>query len=190
MTVLRSKRIVLRSVEANDMLVLWSWRNSTDFKTNCSTRRNSLTLEEFIEEWNSDMARDRLVQFIIFVKERAVGTIYAYSMNKTDEHVFFTTFIEKPFQGLGYGPEAVALFIKYLFDNFPIYKVYTDVYSYNTQSLLCLRKGGFIEEGKFVGHRLFEGVRYDMYRLSLFRNHPGKLQHILGGLGINNTSGL
>jgi len=112
----------------------------------------------------------------------SIGTIYAYSLNLTDRHLFVTTYITKEFQGLGYGPEVFALFIEYLFENLPLYKVYTDVYSYNTNSVRCLKKAGFVEEGRFVGHRLVNGTRYDMMRLALFKESTDLIKSFVATL--------
>lgn len=135
----------------------------------CSTRRNSVSLEEFRVEIDHDFNRDRHLQFVILKNQKYVGTIYSYNLNRTDGYVFVTIYIARPWRNNGYGIQAVAVFLEYLFREFGLHKVYAEAYSYNHESLNALMTGGFVVEGRFRGHRLYCGERFDLLRLALFR---------------------
>ncbi len=169
MRILNGRSLDLHELKEEDVSTLYLWRNSSDFIRLCSTRRNLVSLEEFRTELQSDLKKDRHRQFLIKRKSEFIGTIYSYNLNQTDGHVFVTIFIAEPWRNNGYGAEAVIVFLEYLFREHSLHKVYAEAYNYNTESLHALASGGFIEEGRFVDHRLFHGKRYDLVRLAFFR---------------------
>jgi len=165
--------ILGRSLELNelvesDLVTLCNWRNSACYMQFCTSRRSALSLDEFKEEIFRDFSTDRHAQFIIRRRGIAIGTIFSHGLSRVDGHVFITTYIDEKYQTLGFGPEAFVLFFDYLVHTEDLFKVYTDVYSYNRNSLDGLLKVGFVEEGRFVGHRLFDGNRHDVIRLAFY----------------------
>lgn len=170
MQVICARGITLREITENDLPILHNWRNSDHFMTFCSTRRNRVGIDEFKQELTSDFRKDRHVQCLITRMEKPIGTIYSYGLNKTDGYVYITTYLAIGNECKGYGAIALALFMKYLFESFGLYKIYTEAYSYNTLSLKTMRNAGFSEEGVFKGHRLIDGERYDLVRLAFFRD--------------------
>jgi RimJ/RimL family protein N-acetyltransferase len=182
MLLIEGKRTVLRQIDESDLLTLHEWRNSPSYMGLCSTRRNTVSLCEFRREIAKDFSRDRYLQCIISRKNEAIGTIYAYGLNRSDGHVFVTTYVKPGYEKSGSGAEAFILFVYHLFESLSLYKVYSEVYSYNQHSLSCLKNGGFIEEGRFVGHRLHAGQRFDLVRLSLFRERVAQWKGVVSNL--------
>lgn len=174
--VLHGRRIELRAIEDVDIPVLCEWRNSERFMDLCSTRRNSVTIQEFRDELQRDFSRDRHVQMLICKGEIPIGTIYSYNFNQTDGYVFVTTFLTESCGKKGYGAEAFAVFMFYLFHEFGLHKIYTEAYSYNNESLSAMKNAGLVEEGRFCEHRLFNGNRYDLIRLAFFRSRLDELK--------------
>lgn len=170
MRVLKGTFLELHELQERHFPALFSWRNADDFMRLCSTRRNPVSPEEFREEMRRDINKDRHEQFMIVRDKECIGTIYSYNLNRTDGHVFVTTFVAGPWRNRGYGARSMVVFLEYLFREFGLYKVYADVYSYNSESLNALASGGFAEEGRFRGHRLYHDERYDLIRLAFFRS--------------------
>ena len=166
--------------------MLFQWRNNQRFINYCSTRRNEVTLSEFSKELDGDLKRDRHLQCLILLRDKPIGTIFAYGLNRTDGYVYVTTYIDDTQEKSGYGAEAFALFILHLFKSLELYKIYADVYSHNTHSLKCLKNAGFVEEGRFMGHRLYQNKRYDLVRLSFFRYDFQRLEQFVSRLTKNN----
>lgn len=173
MLIITGTRVSLREITNDDLPTLHRWRNDPSFIGACSTRRNEVFPESFQAELASDFARDRHLQCLVLRHGTPLGTVYSYGLNRTDGYLFVTTYIVPPMNHRGYGAEAFILFLSHLFDTLSLYKAYADVYSYNLHSLTCLKKGGFTEEGRFVGHRLYNGRRYDLLRLAIFRSQMG-----------------
>lgn len=132
--------------------------------------------EEFKEELSKDFRRDRYLQCVILRSKKAIGTIYAYGVNRTDGYAFITVYVISDHERRGCGVEAFALFLLYLFQELSLYKVYVEVYSYNKHSLSCLKNAGFVEEGRFRGHRLYNKKRHDLVRLTFFRDELPRLE--------------
>ena len=185
MVEIKGRYLLLREITPDDLPILFKWRNDPRFMQHCSTRRNEVIFEKYEEELLGDLKRDRHIQCLILKNDLVIGTIYDYGLNLTDGYVFVTIFLEKEFEGRSYGPEAFALFTLFLFENFPLYKIYMDVYSYNQQSLDTIKTAGFIEEGRFQGHRLYNGRRYDLVRFAFFRTRLLELKDFVRRLTIN-----
>lgn len=178
---IESKNVVLEELTDLHLTTLCQWRNEDDFMKNCSMRKNLVSFEEFAQELYSDFEKDRHVQFVIFRRRdmKPIGTIYSYSYSKRDAYCFITTYITSLFEDRGYGAESFANFMGYLFDMFGLFKIYNDVYDFNTDSLKMLQKAGFKIEGVFRGHRLFDGQRHDLIRLAFFAEQKVKLVNFL-----------
>mgnify|MGYP003393517102 CR=1 FL=1 len=170
MQILKGAHLEIQELQEEHLPILFLWRNSSDFMELCSTRRNFVSLDEFRSELSYDFSRDRHLQFMIVRKGECIGTIYSYSLNRTDGHAFVTTYVAKDWRDKGCGAEAMAIFLEYLFREYGLYKVYAEVYSYNLESIRALTSGKFVEEGRFCGHRLHNGERHDLIRLTFFRS--------------------
>jgi RimJ/RimL family protein N-acetyltransferase len=92
-----------------------------------------------------------------------------------DGYGFITVFLDQASRGTGYGVDAFLLLAAHLFEAENLYKVYMDVYAYNTFSRRIFRDARLEEEGRFKGHRLHNGVRHDVIRYALYRD-PGLAQ--------------
>lgn len=170
MQILKGASLELHGLQEEHLPILFLWRNSDDFMGLCSTRRNTVSLDEFQKELQSDFSRDRHLQFMIVRKNEYIGTLYSYNLNQTDGHAFVTIFIAEAWRDKGYGAEAMVIFLEHLFREYELHKVYTEAYSYNLESLHALVSGKFVEEGKFQGHRLYQGKRHDLIRMAFFRS--------------------
>lgn len=164
------KRVYLREIVEADLSQLHVWRNKSKFREFVTNRRDALTYEEFKSEISADFFRDRYLQCMVIVRGQAVGTLYAYDYHRADGYLFVSAYIDESRERMGYGAEALALFLEYLFREIGLYKVYCDTYSYNNHSVEILTRAGFAEEGRFIGHRLRAGQRYDVQRFALYGN--------------------
>ena len=160
----RTRRIFLRPITEEDLPILWRWRNSQSFRDFCSCRKEEISLNEFETEIQEDFTADRHEQYMICQAktDEPMGTIFSYGFDPVNGHVSITTYLSDGNHGLSYGPEAFLLFIAHLFEAYNLFKIYTEVYDYNDLSLRTMLKGGFIEEGRFKGHRLYKEGRCDL----------------------------
>ena len=67
---LESKRILLKPINNEDLSILYKWRNRSDFMNLCSIRRKKANnIQLFSQELDTDFARDRHLQMIIYSKK-------------------------------------------------------------------------------------------------------------------------
>jgi [ribosomal protein S5]-alanine N-acetyltransferase len=179
--VLQSGTLTLKPLEEKYLHVLHNWRNEEQFLKLCSIRKNFVGFEEFRDELVSDFKRDRHQQFVLELLNinKQIGTIWSYNLNLIDGYVFISIYVDKDHQGKGYGIIALALFVKYLFNFFPIFKIYVEVYGYNMNVNAIIEKIGAIKEGIFTGHHIFEGNRYDLLRYALYEDVVKKAERIV-----------
>ncbi len=71
---------------------------------------------------------------------------------------------------MGIGAAMTLCFIDYMFAQYPINKVFFDVYSYNQESLTSNLKAGFILEATIKEYRFYNNTFHDLSILSISRN--------------------
>jgi RimJ/RimL family protein N-acetyltransferase len=177
---LETKDILLRPISESDLQILHAWRNTDSYMSLFVNRRNLASFEEFKFEFKKDLERQRHVQFLIVFKKTGepIGLIYSYNANMIDGYVFMGTYIDDRFQRRGYGALATILFIKHLFDVYPIQKICLDIFSYNTASISGSVNLGFAKEGEFIRQRFWFGKYWNIIRLALFREDTTKIDSL------------
>lgn len=177
-------RIKFRPLEESDYPTLYKWRNELDFLSLFSPRRNIVNYEKFVSEQKLDTERTRHLQFIgeSISKNIPLGTIYSYNLNMMDGNVFIGGYADKDFRGVGYGAISCALFVTYLFRFFNLHKIYFDVLGYNEPSISMLQNFNFVEEGRFKGHRFYNGEYHDLIRFAVYRDGLSKIHDFVSRL--------
>ena len=98
-----------------------------------------------------------------------LGYAYSYEYRRYDGHCKVCIVISEKYRAVGVGAIIGLRFLNELFVNYPLRKVYIDIYDYNKQSLKSNIDAGFIEEGLLKEHRYYDGKYYDMHLLGLTR---------------------
>lgn len=168
---LETNRIALRPVQKADLPIMYQWRNSDTYRGYFQARRNVVTQEEFENEYKRDVERSRHAQFVVWSKRlnMQIGLVYSFSYSQSESHVMMGTFVTEDARNKGYGAEASVLFIKYIFDNFPIRKISVDIYEYNNASLAGCENLGFVKEGEFREHRFYNGKYWNVIRMAMLQ---------------------
>lgn len=170
MNTLKGRIVTLEALKENHLEQLIKIRNSDDFLKYCTGKRNKVSLAEFRSEIARDFDHDRYEQYVIWSRFEIVGTIYVYGLRKTDGYAFITTYLDSSVRSSLVGFESFIIVLVNLFTTVPcLNKVYTDIYEYNHLSLKPLLRGGFVEEGLFKEHRLWNGKRWNVHRLAFYR---------------------
>lgn len=111
-------------------------------------------------------------EFMIIVNKQTnlpIGFIYSYDYDVRNNYLYITLFIEKKSRNSIYGVESGMIFLNYLFNKYPIRKVYCTVYKYNKMSFKFLQNAEFEMEGVLKEHRYFDGKYHDMMIFSFNR---------------------
>lgn len=176
--------IRLRPLEESDLQALYIWRNQSEFLSLFSPRRTIVSYEKFVSEHRRDTERERHLQFIaeMAARNKVLGTIYSYNLNLVDGYVFIGGYMPGNTRGFGYGAISCALLISYLFEFFPLHKIYFEALGYNKFSLPMLQNFGFIEEGRFKEHHFYDGERHDLIRMAVYRDSVCVIRSLLSRL--------
>jgi len=192
MIIIESRRLILREIQDDDIGILFQYRNAELFLKNCTFKGPVFSESDFLEELKRDFAYDRHLQMMIIDKatEGPLGTIYSYDFNPVDEYAFMSMLVWTDAAGRWTAAEAATAFVFYLFDNFKLFKIYTDVYGYNATTLSIFRRKVFRNEGLFRGHRKKEGRRVDVHRFALYRDDLDVFRKFYNKLVIKNMDAL
>ncbi|MBQ9415094.1 MAG: GNAT family N-acetyltransferase [Clostridia bacterium] len=101
--------------------------------------------------------------------ECPVGFVYNYDFDLKNGHCKIVVYIKEEYRHTGIGAYSALAFVKNLFRDYPLRKIYSTVYSYNSQSIENHKRVGFDVEGVFKEYRFFKGTFYDMMYLSIKR---------------------
>lgn len=128
------------------------------------------SFEEF-EEWFRGELRRYYDRFYMIQDEQQnnIGFIFSYDYKPVDRHAHFSVYICPEYRKLGAGVEASIVFASMLFTEQNLRKLYSHVYEYNTESMLCHRQAGFAEEGCLREDRYYGGRYWDTYIFSIAR---------------------
>jgi RimJ/RimL family protein N-acetyltransferase len=177
---LDGKGVRLRAIREEDLPFLWHWRNDVRDLMMWSGARSLTTEHDYAEEIRNDNTRG--VQRLAVEEIRSgelVGHVFAYGYDPQNGHTFVGVFLCREKRRLGYGVEALALFLQYAFAYFPLVKVYMDVYEFNTQSLHLSRNVGLHQEGEYQKHISYGGRRWTLFRFAMYREDLPQLSRLL-----------
>lgn len=124
--------------------------------------------KEFFRDWLTFQLQNYYHEFkIVNYNDEKIGFCYSYEY--IDGTIKTVMYIKDDYQSSGVGVLAEITFIDYLFNLYPMRKIYNHVYSYNEQSLNSHLKAGFNTEGKLLEYRYYAGNYHDVYILSITR---------------------
>ncbi len=157
----------------DDLEKMLEWRNEKSFINGCTHRDSNISMDEFYKELEEDYLFDRKDQVQVLHKKlkELIGTLWSYKWNKKEKSIYITTYINKKFQKKSIGPDAFSLYLKYLFEEKDIEKVYTEVYGNNELSLKTMLSGGFEIIENDEKSRIKKGEKTDLIKLVFDKNN-------------------
>lgn len=109
--------------------------------------------------------------FLVRTKDdkKICGFVHDYNFSLYAGHCKVVVYIDESFRKTGVGAYAAISFVKYLFNSYPLRKVYSTVYEYNKESMLNTEQVGFKEEGCLKKYRYYNGDHIGMKYYSVSR---------------------
>ena len=119
---------------------------------------------DVFKKWLDEKLLHEFNDFMVFHNDDGefIGFAYTYDFNPIDGHAVFSVAIKPQFQKIGCGGFVSVMFLKYLFLNYPLRKLYAHVYDYNVESIVCLERFGFINEGVLKEYKYACGKYRDL----------------------------
>lgn len=157
------ERIYFRPVEPEDEPLLRKWINDPRVWSTLHSRPplNSVRENEWIQNFNKD---DKDIVFGVAVKEddRLIGSTGLHGIRLHSRKATFGIMIgDVDSQNSGFGTEAVALTLRYAFEELNLNRVMLHVFDHNPRAQHVYEKNGFVLEGR---------LRQDSYRHGQYRD--------------------
>lgn len=131
---------------------------------------NLNSYDSFAQQFERKLSSNFKDFLIIEVDKKFAGFMVSYDYKSIDGHIKLMLYYEKEFRS-GFLSLAGIEFVDILFQYYSIRKIYTEVYSYNLESIRYHEKAGFIEECRLKEYRYFNGKYWDVIYYSIDRNH-------------------
>lgn len=149
-----------------------NWLNDPEVYKFLETRgnQNMEMLKDFIE----NQIKNKVAIWAITLKSNGkhIGNIKIDPINF--KHGFGEYGIlmgEKNEWGKGYAKEASIGVIDYFFNEINLRKITLGVVKQNAQAVALYEKLGFVTEGIYKEHLVYDGIYYDVLRMSLFNKN-------------------
>jgi RimJ/RimL family protein N-acetyltransferase len=158
---LRGDRVVLRTIEEEDIEILQRSRNEPAFREGLMSiyPQNRITVETDLEERSEEVDEDTLGLLICADKE-AVGLVILFDIHRGETGTLGYWLLPEH-QGEGYATEGVGLLIDHAFQNLALHRILGWTIDYNEESQAVLRRLGFSHEGTYREHIFRKGEYHD-----------------------------
>lgn len=122
------------------------------------------------QKWFDDALRTAMNDFFVFYHGNDfVGFVYSYQFTPLDGHCRFSVALVPRMRGTGCGALISFRFLQYLFDNYPLRKIYFHVYAYNTDSMACAKTLAGQPECILKEYHYHKGAYHDVHVFAINR---------------------
>ncbi|MGX6591894.1 GNAT family N-acetyltransferase [Cetobacterium ceti] len=171
---IKGKKVNLRAYKKTDLETLYNLFENDKVKRTLLMDTNTPTAIEyenlFIEK--NLIFESELYNFAI--ESSSTGEyIGGCGINKIDRKNSFAIvgiWLGEPFQGKGYGADALRTLCNFIFQEMNIHKIKLNCFSFNFQGLICYQAVGFKEEGISRKEIFRDGQYHDIILMGLFKD--------------------
>lgn len=167
-------RIRLRELRKEDIATINELGNEEEVIINLTTKVPAPLPLQVEESWYEDYVKNYKDNFIQFAIETLDGTLVGKcGTGGIDWKNGCTTiwiFIGKDEnRSKGYGTEALALLVKFIFEEMNMNRVQLVVFGFNERAISSYKKNGFVVEGVYRQEIFRQGKYQDVYQMSLLK---------------------
>ncbi len=114
-----------------------------------------------------------LAQFVVAARDsgQPAGLVVSYQADMTQGTVYMGAVFAQELHGSGIGIAATAIFMRYLFDVWPLRKIYLEVPDFNYYRFASGEGRLFVREGRLKEHHYYAGRYWDQHILAVRREH-------------------
>jgi RimJ/RimL family protein N-acetyltransferase len=171
----------LRPITRADYTFLWQCRWRPEVMHLWTQGRTMPSFEQYAQELEAGLSGHIVTLLLIetTAEQRPVGFVVAYDYSLDDRYAFFNITLAPAYADLGWGAEALLLFLNYLFAFFDLRKVCMDVFDFNQHAVALLLRHGARQEGRFREQRYYQGKFHDVIRLGLMQEEWAVARDVL-----------
>lgn len=150
---IRGRTTGMRPLNRPDFSLLYEWRSELSTLPSWTLAfRRIVRFEEFVGEMESWL-RDAVTMIVVDLATGApAGFARAYHLNPVDGFAYIMGYAAAPYRRSRHTAEASALFGRYLFEQFPLRKICSEVFEFNETAVRLNRKLGFRDAGRLRQH--------------------------------------
>lgn len=167
---LEGRWIALRPLLRSDYMLLYNWAADLRSLHLWCTDRRIPPFEEFCARVDRMLHESQSFLVLDRRSGNAVGFGQAYDINLAEGWGTILVYAVAEYRCQPHPAEAGLLLVDSLFKNFPLRKLYADVFEYNRRSIDILEKGGFRVEARLPEHLWYEGRYWSLIKLALYRD--------------------
>ncbi|WP_117211104.1 GNAT family N-acetyltransferase [Allorhizocola rhizosphaerae] len=164
--ILHTKHLRLTVVEPDDMSFLYMLAAHPETGFRWRYRGSPPPPDRFA----ADLWTQVLVQFVVrrVDNNQPVGLVVSYAADLSLRHAYLGALFHHRHTGSGLAAQAVSLFVDYLFQTFPLRKLYLEVPGFNWPQLQSGQGRMFQVEGVFRDHDYYHGRYWDKYVCAIY----------------------
>lgn len=170
---LSGERVVLRSIEREDVDRLWALLEDLEVAHRASNSPpipwSKARWEAEVEGWVEE-PDDTTVRFVIEVGGEVIGECQLSSIDHYRELCNLGITLGRPYWGQGYGQDSVRTLVGYAFQYLNMRKVCLEVLADDERAVGAYKKVGFVEEGRLRQQAWFDGAYCDALVMAVFRD--------------------
>ena len=154
----------------DDLPIIYAFMNN-DEQYLFSTKLKCLSERNF-EKWFLNRLSSDFHDFYTIkssATQAVLGYVHNYDFSLIDGTCKLAVYVIPNCRHTGIGGLAAVQFMKKLFYEYPLRKLYSTIYEYNQESLKSNLAAGFKKEGILKDYRYHNGKWHDMYFLSINR---------------------
>ena len=168
----KGNHVYLRTISNEDFSFVYSIFTDFDEIYLWNNNRQDYDFTTFIADFKNKL-KDIYRYFYIIgdkITSRKIGFIYCYNVHNGDGYAYTTTYLISEYRNLFYAAEAGLLYYTHLFRYHNYRKLYSEVYSYNKESIQFLSYAGFQLEGVLKQHRYYSKKYADLNIYAVYRD--------------------
>ena len=164
-----SAPIGLRALVPSDYEVLFHWRTEIEALPLWNPKRHPVSREQFDREFRDQENGPTHVRFMITADSELIGTVFSYHFSALHDWTYIGLYVKAESRGLGLAVEAARQFMAWLFANYPLRKIYSEIFGFNLASLAVFRKAGLEPAAVLEDHLYWQGDYHDLVIFSITR---------------------
>ncbi|MEI7200955.1 UDP-4-amino-4,6-dideoxy-N-acetyl-beta-L-altrosamine N-acetyltransferase [Pectobacterium parvum] len=159
---------ILRNIEDSELELILSWRNDPLIRKNMYNT-NVISLDEHLKWWEGIKISPHYKYFMYEISDKAEGVVAFTNIDSINLHSFWA-FYSSPKAPRGVGAKMEYRALEYAFEKLNLNKLSCEVLDYNISVVNLHKKFGFVQEGLFRDHHLYDNEYHDIYRLGIMKS--------------------
>jgi len=151
-TFIRGRKVVLRPKRLSDAPNDYAWRSDEELARYDAAPPLRIPFQDFLTAWAEELRYPSPYRRLYAIEDeegRHIGNIMYYNLDLSRGEVELGIAIgDRRYWGQGYGSDAVATFVHYLFAHFPLRRIFLNTLEWNLRAQRAFAKAGFVPCGK------------------------------------------